>query len=418
MDADALHASVVDGYSDHLNPYLAKLMNFAGFGVEMEAEGCELIDHEGRRYLDCLGSYGVFTLGHRHPMVIEAVKKQLDKLPLSGKVFFNPLQAELAGKLASIAPKGLDYVFFSNSGTEAVEAAIKFAKGSTQRSKIISTEGSYHGKTLGALSFSGREKYKKKFYPLIPGSVIVPFGDVDAMVEAIDSETCAVIIEVIQGEGGIHICPPGYLTAIREKTRQVGALMIVDEVQTGMGRTGKMFACEHEGIEPDLLTLAKALGGGVMPIGATLGTAKIWESIYGENPLLHSSTFGGNPLACAAGLAAINATLEGGLIERGRVLGDRIMVGLNQLKAEQPDMIAEVRGMGMMIGVEFAMDEVGELVIAQMTKRGVIAAYTLNNPRVIRIEPPLIMTDDQADFAVKVFGEAVAETAEILSMLA
>jgi putrescine aminotransferase len=179
-----------------------------------------------------------------------------------------------------------------------------------------------------------------------------------------------------------------------------------------------MFACEHEGIEPDLLTLAKALGGGVMPIGATLGTAKIWEAIYGENPLLHSSTFGGNPLACAAGLAAINATLEGGLIERGRVLGDRIMAGLNQLKAEQPDMIAEVRGMGMMIGVEFAMDEVGELVIAQMTKRGVIAAYTLNNPRVIRIEPPLIMTDEQADFAVKVFGEAVAETAEILSMLA
>lgn len=417
MNADALHAHVVQQYADHLNPGLAKLMNFAGFGVELDGEGCYLRDHEGRKYLDCLGSYGVFSLGHRHPRVVDAVHRQLDKMPLSGKVFFNPLQAELATRLAHLAPAGIDYCFFSNSGTEAVEAALKFAKGATGRPKIVSTLGGYHGKTLGALSVTGREKYRAPFEPLMPGGHFVPFGDVDAAVQAIDEHTAAVIIEVVQGEGGIHVAPTGYLTALRQRTREVGALMIVDEVQTGMGRTGTMFACEHEQIEPDLITLAKALGGGVMPIGATLGTAAVWEAVYGKNPLMHTSTFGGNPLACAAALAAIEVTLEEGLCERARVMGARMMEGLRGVQQAHADLISEVRGLGLMIGVEFSMDEVGELVIAQMTKRGVIAAYTLNNPRVIRIEPPLILSESEVDLAVQTFGEAVAETADILAML-
>ncbi len=418
MDADALHAEVVNRYANHINPSLAKLMNFAGFGVEMRGEGCYLYDHEGRQYLDCLGSYGVFSLGHRHPAVVDAVKRQLDALPMSGKVFFNPVQARLAEELARLSPAGLEYTFFSNSGAEAVEAALKFAKGATGRTKIVATDGGYHGKTVGALSVTGREKYRKKFGALMPGAVFVPFGDTNSMVATIDQDTAAVIVEVIQGEGGIHVAPPGYLTAIREATKKVGALMIVDEVQTGMGRTGTMFACEHEGIEPDLMTLAKALGGGVMPIGATMGTAAVWEAIFSENPLMHTSTFGGNPLACAAALATLEIIETEGLCAKATAMGARMMNGLREMQSRHSDMVSDVRGMGLMIGVEFSMDEVGELVIAQMTKRGVIAAYTLNNPRVIRIEPPLIINEAQVDFAVEVFESAIAETSELLAMLA
>lgn len=417
MDADALLAHVVSDYQDHINPYLARLMNFAGFGVEHHAEGCTIWDHEGNSYLDCLGGYGVFSLGHRHPKVVEAVKNQLDLMPLSSKVFFGPRQAELAAKLAEISPEGLDYVFFSNSGTEAVEAALKFAKGSTGRTKLVSTVGGYHGKTLGALAVTGREKYQTKFAPLLPGAVFVPYGDTEAMRSIIDAETAAVIIEPIQGEGGIHIPPDGYLKAIREECTRHGALMIVDEVQTGLGRTGKLFGCEHDGVRPDIMTLAKCLGGGVMPIGATLFTRELCEKLFGANPLIHTSTFGGNGLACAAGLAALQVIEEEGLVERSRTLGEVFLAGLRAVQAKHPSTVAEVRGRGLMIGIEFAADEVGELTIAQMTKRGLIAAYTLNNPRVIRIEPPLIITESQIAFACETIDAALSETESLLAAL-
>ena len=417
MSADELHAKVVRQYAEHVNPYLARLMNFAGFGVEVQGEGCYMWDQDGRKYLDCLGSYGVFALGHRHPKVVEAVKKQLDTMPLSGKTFFNAKQGALAEKLASIAPGGLQFTFFSNSGAEAVEAALKFARASTRRPKIIATEGGFHGKTMGALAVTGRKKYRDPYEPLMPGPVFVPYGDVSKIVEAIDQSTCCAIIEPVQGEGGVHLAPPGYLKAIREACEKAGALMIVDEVQTGMGRTGDMFASDREGVEPDILILAKALGGGVMPIGATMGTPEVWDRVFGENPLSHTSTFGGNPLACAAGLATIEVIESDGLVERAAQTGAMILAMLNDLRSRN-DLVAEVRGRGLLIGVEFAVDEVGELVIAQLVKRGMIAAYTLNNPRVIRIEPPLIITHQEAEWACRTFEEAVAETSELLASIA
>lgn len=417
MGADQLHAEVVRKYTEHINPYLAKLMNFAGFGVEVKGEGCYIFDQDGRSYLDCLGGYGVFSLGHRHPRVIEAVKHQLDEMPLSGKTFFSKNQADLAERLSEVTPEGIEFSFFSNSGAEACEAAIKFVKATTGRAKIVSTEGSYHGKTIGGLSCTGREKYRKRFEPLMPGVVFVPYSDTQAAVDAIDSSTAAMIVEPIQGEGGIHVPPDGYLRAIRQKCDEVGALLIADEVQTGLGRTGKMFACEHDGVSPDVMTLAKCLGGGVMPIGATCFTRTVCDSIFSENPLLHTSTFGGNPLACAAGLAALDVIRDEGLVERSESVGARLKAGLQELVGKH-ELVNAVRGRGLMIGIEFAMDEVGELTIAQIVKRGMIAAYTLNNPRVIRIEPPLIMTESQADTAVRVMDEAVSETAEILATLA
>jgi putrescine aminotransferase len=417
MTADALQAKVVRQYTEHVNPYLARLMNFAGFGVEVQGEGCYMWDQDGRKYLDCLGSYGVFALGHRHPKVVEAVKQQLDTMPLSGKTFFNAKQGALAEKLAAISPGPLQFTFFSNSGAEAVEAALKFARMATRRPKIVATEGGFHGKTTGALAVTGRKKYREPFEPLMPGPEFVRFGDVSAITEAIDETTCCVIVEPIQGEGGVHLAPPGYLSAVRDACDRAGALMVVDEVQTGMGRSGAMFASDHDGIEPDILILAKALGGGVMPIGATMGTPEVWEKVFGVNPLVHTSTFGGNPLACAAGLAAIEVIESEGLVERSARTGQLIMAALNDLKSKF-DLIAHVRGRGLLIGVEFSVDEVGELVIAQLVKRGMVAAYTLNNPRVIRIEPPLILSEQEAEWACATFGEAVAETAELLASIA
>lgn len=417
MNADALRASVVSDYSEHLNPGLAKLMQFAGFGVEVQAEGMYITDQDGRQYLDFLGGYGVFSLGHRHPDVLKAVVDQLQKQPLSSKTFFNPVQGALARRLSEVAPEGLQYTFFSNSGTEAVEAALKMARAATGRSGFVSTEGGYHGKTLGALSVTGREKYRKPYLPLVPGASFLPYGDLTAAEAAINETTAAFIVETVQGEGGVHVAPPGYLAGLRAACDRAGALLIADEVQTGLGRTGKWFGCDHEGVRPDLMTLAKALGGGVMPIGATMGTAAVWNKVFADNPLTHTSTFGGNPLACAAGLAVLDIMERDNLVERVATQGDRLQAALKEAFKDQP-LVAEVRGQGLLIGVEFAEDEVGELVIAQMMKRGVIAAYTLNNPRVIRMEPPFLVTDEQIDHAVNCLKESVAETADLISAFA
>lgn len=417
MTPDQIQAKVTAQFSDHINPYLGKLMNFAGFGVEDHAEGCYIWDHEGNRYLDCLGGYGVFSVGHRNPRVVAAVKAQLEKMPLGSKVFFSSQATALATKLAEITPEGLEYTFFSNSGTEAVEAALKFARASSGRPNFVSTHGGYHGKTLGALAVTGREKYQKRFQPLMPGAKFVDYGDIDQAVSAMDDQTAAFIVETLQGEGGIIVPPAGYMKALREACTAKGVLLIADEVQTGLGRTGKMFGCDHESVAPDILTLAKALGGGVMPIGATMVTKSVIDSMYSENPLLHTSTFGGNPLACVAGLATIQVIEEEGLVERSEKMGALMREHLGAVREKHPDLVAEVRGKGLMIGVEFTMDEVGELTIAQMTKRGLIAAYTLNNPKVIRFEPPLIINEAEVEDAARIFGEAVAETAELLASL-
>lgn len=431
MDPEALHAEVIEKTAKYVNPYLSKLLAFAGFGIEMRAEGCYIEDQEGKRYLDCLGGYGTFALGHRHPKVVEAVKRQLDLMPLSGKAFFNKPQADLAEALANavgrlkahanssngIGASGLQFTFFSNSGTEAVEAALKLAKGATGRSRIVSTHGGYHGKTIGSLSTTGREKYRSQFDPLMPGVEFIEYGNLDALQSAMSSDTAAFIVEPIQGEGGIIVPPSGYLREARKICDEVGALLIVDEVQTGMARSGPLFGCEHDGVSPDILTLAKALGGGVMPIGATMGTHEIWEKNFGKNPLIHTSTFGGNELACAAGLAALEVIESENLCQRSKDMGSRMIAGLKQVRNANPDLIADVRGKGLMIGVELSMDEVGELAVAQMLKRGMVVAYTLNNPRVIRFEPPLIISEAQVDEAVAIFGDAVAETAELVSAL-
>lgn len=417
MDEGVLE-STVRKYSDYVNPGLAKLLSFAGYGVETRAEGCYIYDHTGTKFLDFLGGYGVFSLGHRHPKIIEAVRRALDSMPLSGKVFFSKPYADLAEKLAAITPEPLQFTFMCNSGTEAVEGALKVAKIYDHRPKVVSTVGGFHGKSMGSLSATGRDKVRDPFYPLVPEFVHVPFNDAAAMKDAVDDRTAAVIIEPVQGEGGIHLAADGYLAEVKSACEAHGALLIFDEVQTAFGRTGKMFAMEHSGVVPDLVTFAKALGGGVVPAGAFMGTAKVWERAFSENPLIHTTTFGGSPLVCMAALAAIEVTESEGLAENSRVMGERLLSGLNDVKSKYPEMFTGVRGKGLMAGVEFAMDDVGELCIAAMVKRGLVAAYTLNNPRVIRFEPPLIVNSEQIDTALSIFLESVQETSELLAMVA
>jgi putrescine aminotransferase len=419
-DPDAVEAFVeetAEKYRRYLNPSLANLLKFMGFGTVPEfSRGMTLTDVAGEEWLDFLGGLGVFSLGHSHPKVVAAVREQLDQLPLTIPIFLNRRQADLAELLAEILPGRLQYSFFCCSGTEAVEGALKLARVCTGRSEIVSAERAFHGKTMGSLSASGRELYKKPFEPLLSGFQQVPFGDATAMEAAITERTAAVILEPIQGEGGVMVPPDDYLPRVAALCRKRGALLIADEVQTGFGRTGKMFAVEHYGVEPDIMCLAKAIGGGVMPLGAFCGTPEVWEP-FRPSPWLHTSTFGspgGNPLACAAGLAAVQVIREEGLVERAAALGDYFLGRLREVRAEFPETIAEVRGKGLLIGLEFFEEDIAGLTIAGMARRHLIVAYYLSNPRVFRFEPPLIVTREQIDRAVGCFREALGEALVML----
>lgn len=417
QNIEAYVQSVMERYRQHVNPGLASLMQFMGFdSVEVEAEGCTVRDAHGREFLDCLGGFGVMTLGHRHPHVIAAVKAQLDKAPLSSRVLFGEPQARLAEMLAQVTPGDLQFCFFCNSGAEAIEGALKMARLATGRTHFVAAQDAFHGKTLGALSASGREVYKTPFQPLVPGFTHVPFGDAAAIADALTDDTAAVLLEPIQGEAGVIVPPDGYLKEVENLCRARGVLLIADEIQTGLARTGKMFAVEHEGVCPDMMCLAKALGGGVMPMGAIVGTASVWKPLE-SNPLLHSSTFGGNPLACAAGVAALEVLTQENFPEKAANRGRQLLDALRAVQSDFPDAIAAVRGKGLLIGVEFTDEDIAGLVIAGLAQRRVIAAYTLNNPKVIRFEPPLVITEDQIAAAAAAFRAAVAQTMELVADL-
>ena len=404
-------------YHDYLNPALADLMKYGGLVlVEDRAEGVYVWDHEGNRYIDCLGGYGVFALGHRHPRVVEAVKRQLERMPLSSKLFLNHPETLLGEKLAGILPGDIQYSFFANSGSEAVEGALKLARLYTGKPEIIYTEGAYHGVTMGALSATGRDMYREPFEPLVPGFKRVPFGDAGAIEKAITEDTAAVIIEPIQGEGGIVLPPENYLREVREITKRHGVLLILDEVQTGMGRTGKMFAADLYGVEPDIIALGKALGGGVMPIGAFSSTPEIWRA-FDPYPVIHESTFGGNPLATIAAVATIDVMLEEDIPAQAAEKGTYMLSGLRQIAEDYPDIVSEVRGKGLMIGLQLKDEGYGIPMMDFLLKRGVIVAYALNNPKVIRFEPPLIITKEQIDVVLEAVNGALNELSKFVESI-
>ncbi len=404
-------------YEKYINPAQAKLFRFMGLAsVEGHAQGWTITDSEGREFIDCLGGYGMFALGHRHPKVVEAVEKELHAMPMCGKVLFNRPMGELAELLAEITPGDLQYSFFVNSGTEAVEGCLKVARLATKRSKFVAAENAFHGKTMGSLTATGRDLYREPFKPLLDCFSHVPYGDASALEAVVDEETAAVILEPIQGEGGIIVPPAGYLKEVKAICDAKGALLIADEVQTGIGRTGTWFGVEHDGVKPDLMACAKALGGGVMPLGAIIGTPAAWQGLI-EAPFLHTSTFGGNQMACAAGVATIKAIKEEDLLRRSAETGAYFKAGLEQIQKEFPEVIAEVRGKGMMLGVELTREGAGGMLMSLMIDKSIIVAYTLNNPKVIRIEPPLVMPKEVVDYVLENFRSAVAMTASVIEDL-
>lgn len=418
----ALNREVIEYFKEHVNPgfleYRKSVTAGGDYGaVEWQAGSLNtLVDTQGQEFIDCLGGFGIFNVGHRNPVVVSAVQNQLAKQPLHSQELLDPLRAMLAKTLAALTPGKLKYSFFCNSGTESVEAALKLAKAyQSPRGKFtfIATSGAFHGKSLGALSATAKSTFRKPFMPLLPGFRHMPFGNIEAMRTALNEckktgdDVAAVILEPIQGEGGVILPPPGYLTAVRKLCDEFGALMILDEVQTGMGRTGKMFACEHENVQPDILCLAKALGGGVMPIGATIATEEVFSVLF-DNPFLHTTTFGGNPLACAAALATINVLLEQNLPAQAEQKGDMLLDGFRQLAREYPDLVQEARGKGMLMAIEFVDNEIGYNFASEMFRQCVLVAGTLNNAKTIRIEPPLTLTIEQCELVIKAARKALA----------
>lgn len=410
-DTHWLNEQTISGFRDHINPGFLEYRKSVTAGgqfaaIEWRATGPNtLIDTNGKEYLDCLGGFGIFNVGHRNPTVVKAVEQQLAKQPLHSQELLDPLRALLAKMLANLAPGDLKYCFFGNSGTESVEAAIKLAKAYQSphgKTAFIATNGGFHGKSLGALSATSKAVFRKPFAPLVPGFRHVPFGDLEAMRDALyvslntGDGVAAVILEPIQGEGGVILPPADYLPGVRKLCDEVGALLIIDEVQTGMGRTGKMFACEHSGVVPDILCLAKALGGGVMPISATLASEKVFSVLF-DNPFLHTTTFGGNPLACAAGIAAVNVLLEERLPEQAARVGAYLLQGLQDLAADYPDLIVTVRGQGLLQAIEFQHNQLGYQFSKGMFDAGILVAGTLINAKTVRIEPPLTFTEPLID---------------------
>jgi putrescine aminotransferase len=416
LSSQELYDETYANYKAFVNPPLARVMRLSGAPVAVRAHGSTIWDQNGRAYLDFAGGYGVFTLGHTHPRVVAAVREQLDLMALSGKTMFEPLVGRLARELAAIAPGDLSISFFSNSGAEAVEAALKLARAATGRAKIVATTNAYHGKTMGALAASGRDAYKAPFGPMLADVVHVAYGDVDALVAALPG-AAAFIAEPVQGEGGVVVPPRGYLRRARGACDAAGALFIADEVQTGLGRCGMLFACERDGVVPDVMTLAKGLSGGVVPIGATIARPSAWNAAYGRAPLAHTSTFGGSPLACAAALAALAVLRDDGLVENARVLGERLLAGARAIATEYPSVVREARGLGLLVGIDLRNEGYGGTIVPEMLKRGVTTAWTLNAQRVIRLEPPLVVTAPEIDTALAALRAGIAAAYEKLGTL-
>ncbi len=353
--------------------------------VLVRGKGCYVWDTDGSRYLDLLGGLAVNVLGHAHPALARAVTAQLETLGHVSNFFATEPQITLAERLLDLA--GSDgRVFFTNSGAEAVEAAFKIAR-RTGRPEIVAADAGFHGRTMGALALTGTASIREPFAPLPAGVVHVPYGDADALAAAVGTDTAAVVLEPVQGEAGVRVPPPGYLAAARDIATRNGALLVVDEVQTGIGRTGEWFAFQHDGIAPDVVTVAKGLGGG-LPIGACLGFGEA-ASLLG--PGSHGSTFGGNPVAAAAGLAVLETIEHEGLLTNVRVVGDRLRVGLEGLGHP---LAAGVRGRGLLLAIQLTEPIAPAVAAAALDAGFIVNAVT---PDALRLAPPLILDTDQAD---------------------
>ncbi|AKN75229.1 acetylornithine aminotransferase [Streptomyces sp. PBH53] len=390
----------------------ARLAEVLGGQVEVESSGAWITANDGRRYLNA-GGYGVFITGARHPTVVREVERQLHSHPIGSRIFLEPAAARAAELLTSVTPPGLERIHFSGSGTEAVEAALKLARLNGRR-RLVSMVGGYHGKTLGALSVTAKSTFQEPFRPLLPDVSHVPYGDVPALRAVLaehPGEFC-VIVEPVQGEGGVVIPPAGYLSAVRAACSEYGALLVVDEIQTGLGRLGRWWGADAEEVRPDILLSGKALGGAVMPVAATIATSEVF-SVLDRDPVLHTSTFSAAPLAMAAVCGAITAIRDEGLVDRAAELGSLITPELTRITgahlAHHPH---EVRGAGLLIGVEFVDPALAADLFIALVGQDVVANLSLNSDNVVRFTPPAVMSDSDVEFFIERFDRAARQVAE------
>jgi len=396
-------------YGRHLNPGFLKFKKSSDSkAIEWSGSGATMVDIHGRRFIDCLGGYGVYVLGHRPPEVIAALQRVFERIGMYSQELLSPFQAELAHRLAGLSPGDMKYTYYHSGGAESNDAAIKIARLATGRRKHITMSNSFHGKTLGALSATNREPIRKPFEPLVPGFIEVQWDDLESLEAAMSDEIASVILEPVQGEGGINLPSDGYLKGVRELCDRHGALMHFDEIQTGFGRTGRWFGAQHWEVAADLMTLGKALGGGIYPISAVHGNERAWHRLE-ENPWWITNTFGGSAPACACALATIEVMRRDGVVEQAAAKGELFLRLLREAAEAHAGRIAEVRGIGLLIGVEFVRQEDAVSVAKNLFAKDVLTAHTINNPAVIRIEPPLIISEEEIRQVVARFAECLDE---------
>lgn len=398
--AEVLKQAALKAFSGHVHPQKLRMLRTAGLDVlEGRREGACVWDVTGERYVDCISSAGSFNAGRRNPEIVRALQEALEEQDLGSFFLCRRPQAELAAKLAELAPGDLQYTMFGCGGGEANDFAIKLARGFTMKTGIISAEKAYHGHTGFALSAIGRDAYRKPFEPLMPGFRLVPFNDLAALESAMSPETAAVILEPVQGEGGIYPADDAYLRGVRELCDRNEALLILDEIQTGMGRTGRMFCAEHSGVVPDILTLGKSLGGGLYPISATVYREELGDFLV-THPFVHLSTFGGSDLGCTVGLATLEYLLRNRLPEHAAAMGERFQAGFGTLRERHPELLLETRRKGLMMGLQFTNPSIGPRMSYQLARNGVLALYSGNETSVMRLMPPLVIRPEEVDFVL------------------
>lgn len=372
-----------------------------GDTVMARGDGCWLIDTEGNRYLDLTAGQGVAMLGHSHPALTAAIAEQAQALVACPNFFYSDVRARFAEKLVEILPSHLPHVFLANSGAEAIDGAIKFARLTTGRTGIVAAMRSFHGRTIGAVSLTWEKKYRQPFAPLLPGVSHVPYNNLDRLDAAVDEKTAAVVLEPVQGEGGVNLGEGDFLEGAQRLCRERGALLVIDEIQTGFGRTGRWFGHQHFDLQPDIICMAKGIGGG-FPMGAIAYSERVRESLF---PGAHGSTFGGNPLACAAGLAAVETYQQEDLIERAATMGAWLRSRLEEELADCP-LVREVRGRGLMIGIDLRQ-KVGRYLKAMMEEHQVLALPA--GSTVLRLLPPLILSEKEAEIGVRAIAAVLRE---------
>ena len=396
-------------FAEFINPMKVRTMKAAGLDIiEQRRDGASVWDVTGKKYIDCQTGSGIMNVGRHNREIVEKLKEALDTYDIGVFLLCSKQKADLAKKLAEITPGDLECTIFGVGGGEANDAAIKIARGYTMKTEIIYAERAYHGHTGFALSAIGRAAYKTPFEPLMPGFKMVPFGDIDAIRRAVTDDTAAIILEPIQGEGGIHIPPDDYLPEVRKLCDGKEILLILDEIQTGLARTGKMFACEHWGVVPDIMTLAKSLGGGIYPISATIFKREI-QDFFVPHPFIHLSTFGGSDLGCIVGLAAIEYIEKNNLADQAEKMGKRFRAGFDRLLNDFPNLLLEVRQKGLMMGLQYTNESIGPRMTRKMADRGVIAVYTGNDPSICRLMPPLVITPDEVDVVLNDLEDSMKE---------